>query len=146
MLANLQTGRSGRDRLELTANARRGFGFQIETLMLRQSAGEKDVDATSGLAAACCIRSLRRTKGVEMVCSHTEQPNRPGLNGGSTRKLRMLHRLRIRSEHGDLSCRKSQTFEHNLTRLKDLRPSLAVAVNRNFPVAYNTSKNTDHCR
>jgi hypothetical protein len=51
MLTNLYAGRPRGDGLELAPDVLRSIGFHIEAIVLRQSAGQEDIDARLCLAA-----------------------------------------------------------------------------------------------
>src|SRR2546421_10432596 len=81
MLANLDArgGRGGRS--ELAADIVRGVGLHVKAVVLRQAAGEEDVDARLGFAAG--TRSVGRGAGLteagQMVHSQPDQADRAGL-------------------------------------------------------------------
>ena len=54
MLADLDAGRARGDRLELAADPVRGVGLQVEAVVLRQPAGEEDVDHGLGPRCLAC--------------------------------------------------------------------------------------------
>src|SRR5437764_7606606 len=81
MFANLNAGRPCRDRLELTTNILGRVGLHVEAVVLRQAAGEKDIDARLGAAARVRAASSGRglAKTSQVVHPHAQKTDGPGL-------------------------------------------------------------------
>jgi hypothetical protein len=88
VLANADARRVRLDRPELAAHVLRRLRLQIEALVLRQPAGEEDVDDRPRRPR----RALPRlgAKGGEVVHPQPEQPYSPGLYGRASGELWVL--------------------------------------------------------
>ena len=66
MLTDVRAGRARADRFELTANLHGRVRLQIEALMLRESAGEEDVDhrLRAWLSHIWCRERLKRRQMI----------------------------------------------------------------------------------
>ena len=79
MLANLNARRLGRGRIELASDIGRCIGLEVKALVLRQSAGEEDVDARLGGPLRPATRRRGPQRG-DVIHPQPEQPDRPSLD------------------------------------------------------------------
>src|SRR5436309_3413627 len=93
MLADLDAGSSGGDRLEFAPDRFRGLGLEIEAIQLRQASGEEDIDYRPGFGGPPGLVDSAGTQRLDVVHSQTKQANGAGLNGGAAREDWMLRRL-----------------------------------------------------
>src|SRR5690348_2331418 len=97
MLADLHRGRPGGNRSELAADGDGALGLGVETVDLRQSAGEEDVDAGPRRLAL----PARGPQGSQLADTQPEQADGAGLKGCPPRDEGVLEV--IASEHADPS-------------------------------------------
>src|SRR4051794_34817163 len=91
MLANLNAGRAGCNRLKLAANVIWGVRLHVEAIVLSQAAGEKDVDAGLCFAARlwAIVCRARLAQARQVIHAQANQPDRTGLEHRPAREARM---------------------------------------------------------
>ena len=91
MLANKDTRCPSGNRREFTAHAFRGFRLGIETVMLRQSPGEKDVNDRFGTRRCWrdAILGCQPPQACQVIHAQSQQADRPDLQGRAARELWM---------------------------------------------------------
>ena len=69
VLADLDAGRLRRDRMELAAYVVRRMGLQIETVLLRETARQEDINAGLGFAKTrgICFSRRRLAQSLQVV-------------------------------------------------------------------------------
>src|SRR5262245_43155491 len=92
MLANLDARRLRRTRLELATDVVRSRRLHVEAILLGETAGEKDVDASLGLPQrsgcsrrGCCLRP----ESLQVVHPESEQTDSAGLDHGPAGEVRV---------------------------------------------------------
>src|SRR5262245_40347304 len=83
VFADLEPRRVGGDRLELASDSVGCVGLEVETIVLRQPAREKNIDARLGLAGGFGPGGRRGTQLVQVVRTQAQQTDRAGLDRGS---------------------------------------------------------------
>ena len=87
VLANLDARYGGADRTKFTTHLHRGVRLHVEAFVLRQSAGEKDINdrlRPPGLTTGPFGGSERLESG-DVIHAEAEESNRSSLNGGTAR-------------------------------------------------------------
>src|SRR5207253_7035985 len=85
----------GRDRFELTANRSGGIGLQIEAFVLRQAAGEENVDDRPRLLGGSRRTRRERTQCGEVVHAQAQNTRGTGLNCRASRERWVLRQRRF---------------------------------------------------
>ena len=85
MLADVDAGRGGLDRLKVAPDSIRGTRLQVEAVLLGQSPGKKDVEhRLRGAGSGRRRLHVRCPQRLQMIGAQTDQSQRARLDGGST--------------------------------------------------------------
>ena len=80
VLADLNPRRARGSRIEIPPHFRRRTWLEIEALVLREAAGQKDVDAGFGLGPPPISSRPGGAQRLQMIDPQAEQTDRAGLN------------------------------------------------------------------